>query len=88
MQQLPADLPQKLRVVDRVSFPESLDDCMEWIAPKLFGKEIDFRLYTDDSYYFCQLYERFTDKIASDSVAGMDRASEAFCWAVDKYFRE
>jgi hypothetical protein len=71
-----------------VSFPESLDDCMEWIAPRLFGKEIDFRVYTDDSYYFCQLYRRFTDEIVADSVVGMNRASLAFCWAVDKYFKE
>jgi len=71
-----------------VSFPESLDDCMERIAPRLFEKEIDFRVYTDDSYYFCQLYRRFTDEIVADSVVGMNRASLAFCWAVDKYFKE
>jgi hypothetical protein len=70
-----------------VSFPDFLDDCMRWIAPKLFGKEIDFRLYTDDSYYFCQLHRRFTNEIVADSVVGMDRASLAFCLAVDKYFQ-
>ena len=67
---------------------ESLDACMKWIAPKLFEREIDFRIYTDDSYYFCQLYKRFTSRIIADSAVGVETASEAFCLAVDKYLRE
>jgi len=64
-------------------FTDSLDACFNWLILRLFELDLEYRLYSDDGYHFCQIKKQFANDVIADSKGGHLNPALALCVAIE-----